>query len=158
MRVLAANGLIEPESSGGKPRARLVREDVAAAAAALQKGDLDAACFVAAFEADYIQRLLNDSRLNLLNFKQGEAYRRRYRFLSPVTLPAGVVDLGRNVPGQDIALLAPTAVLTVRRDFHPALIPLLLMTATRIHGGGDVLSEPGEFPSESYCDFPVSED
>ena len=48
--------------------------------------------------------------------------------------------------------------LVVRKDFHPALVPLLLATATRIHGKGDELSDPGEFPSESYCDFPVSED
>jgi hypothetical protein len=32
------------------------------------------------------------------------------------------------------------------------------MTATRIHGKGDELASPGEFPSESYCDFPLSED
>ena len=32
------------------------------------------------------------------------------------------------------------------------------MAATRIHGHGDELSEPGEFPSQRYCDFPLSED
>jgi hypothetical protein len=48
--------------------------------------------------------------------------------------------------------------LAVRKDFHPALVPLLLASATRIHGGGDELSDPGEFPSDRYCDFPLSED
>ena len=96
--------------------------------------------------------------MNLLNFDQHEAYHRRFRFLAPVTVPAGMVNLGQNIPGQDVALLAPTAMLVVRKDFHPALVPLLLTTATRIHGKGDELSDPGEFPSESYCDFPVSED
>ena len=157
-RLLAVNGLIESESSQGNARAALVPENVAAAATALQKGELDAAFFVAAFEADYIQALLNDRRVKLLNFDQHEAYRRRFRFLAPVTVPAGLVNLGQNVPGQDVDLLAPTAMLAVRKDFHPALIPLLLATATRIHGKGDELSDPGEFPSESYCDFPVSED
>ncbi len=37
-------------------------------------------------------------------------------------------------------------------------MPLLLATATRVHGKGDELSDPGEFPAESYCDFPLSED
>ena len=69
-----------------------------------------------------------------------------------------MVDLGRNVPRQDVDLLAPTAMLVVRKDFHPALIPLLLGSAKRIHRGGDELNEPGEFPSASYCDFPVSDD
>jgi len=34
----------------------------------------------------------------------------------------------------DVALVAPTAMLVVRKDFHPALVPLLLTTASRIHG------------------------
>jgi uncharacterized protein len=124
----------------------------------LEKGELDAAFFVAAFEADYIQGLLNDSRVKLLSFDQHEAYHRRFRFLAPVTVPAGIANLGQNIPNQDVALLAPTAMLVVRKDFHPALVPLLLATAMRIHGKGDELSHPGEFPSPSYCDFPVNED
>jgi TRAP transporter TAXI family solute receptor len=162
MRLLTVNGLIDPktdsQSSQGNAPAVLVQENVAAAATALQKGELDAAFFVAAFDVDYIQALLHDSRVKLLNFDQHEAYRRRFRFLAPVTVPAGMVDLGRNLPGQDVALLAPTAMLAVRKDFHPALISLLLTTAARIHGKGDELSEPGEFPSQSYCDFSLSED
>jgi TRAP transporter TAXI family solute receptor len=162
MRLLAANGLVASDagsgSSAGNPRTVLVQENVAAAAAALRKGELDAAFFVAAFEAEYILGLLNDPRVSLLNFDQHEAYHRRFRFLAPVTVPAGMVDFGRNVPSRDVDLLAPTAMLAVRKDFHPALVPLLLTTATRIHGSGDELSSPGEFPSERYCDFPLSED
>jgi TRAP transporter TAXI family solute receptor len=158
MRLLGVNGLSESGSPGGNAPAVLVRENVAAAAKALQDGALDAAFFVAAFEADYIKGLLNDSRVNLLNFNQQQAYHRRFRFLSPVTLPVGMVDLGQNIPGQDVSLLAPTAMLAVRKDFHPALVPLLLTAATRIHGKGDELNDPGEFPSARYCDFSVSED
>ncbi len=157
-RMLAANGLIESKPTAGTPPAKLVQENVAAAAAALQKGALDAAFFVAAFDAEYILSLLNDRNVRLMSFDQHESYHRRFRFLAPVTVPAGMVNLGQNIPGQDVALLAPTAMLTVRKDFHPALVPLLLTTATRIHGKGDELSSPGEFPSESYCDFPVSDD
>ncbi len=158
MRLLGVNGLSESRSSQADAQTVLVRENVAAAAKALQNGELDAAFFVAALEADYIQALLNDRRVNLLNVNQHEAYHRRFRFLSPVTVPAGMVNLGQNIPGHDVALLAPTAMLTVRKDFHPALVPLLLIAATRIHGKGDELNDPGEFPSESYCDFSVSED
>jgi TRAP transporter TAXI family solute receptor len=158
MRLLAVNELFEPESSKGNSRAALVEQSVADAAKALEQGELDAAFFVAAFEADYIQRLMSDHSVNLLSFDQHEAYRRRFRFLAPVTLPAGLANLRQNTPSHDVALLAPTAMLVVRKDFHPALVPLLLGAATRIHGAGDELSDPGEFPSESYCDFPVSED
>jgi uncharacterized protein len=158
LQLLAANGLTESRSSGGASRAVLVQETVVAAVEALQEGKLDAAFFVAAFEADYIQALLGDGRVGLLNFDQQEAYHRRFRFLSRVIVPAGLVDLGRNIPTHDVALVAPTAMLVARKDIHPALVPLLLTTATRIHGRGDVISDPGEFPSGSYCDFPVSEE
>ena len=83
MKLLAVNGLIESESSEKSSQTVLVKESVAAAAKALQAGDLDAAFFVASFEADYIQGLLSDRRMRLLSFDQREAYRRRFRFLAP---------------------------------------------------------------------------
>jgi hypothetical protein len=160
MQLLGVNGLVGVGSPTQveDPRTVLVREDVDAAAKDLQAGKLDVAFFVAAFEADYIQALLNDPNVKLLSFGQQEAYHRRFRFLAPVTLPAGMVSLSRNIPGDDVALVAPTAELIVRKDFHPALVPLLLAAATEVHGKGDELSKPGEFPSGLYCDFSVSED
>lgn len=154
VQMLAANGL----SGTGSSRANLVEENVAASAKSLENGELDAAFFVAAFEADYIRELLRDSRVKLMNFDQSEAYHRRFRFLSPVTVPRGLVDLGQDIPAQDVELLAPTAELVIRKDLHPALVSLLLTNAVRIHGKGDEVSSPGEFPSESFCDFPISED
>lgn len=162
MRLLAANGMADtagkPGSTAGTSSPVLVHQDVETAARALRKGELDAAFFVAAFEAEYILELLHDDDVRLLSFDQREAYHRRFRFLSPVTVPAGLVNLGRNIPDHDIALLAPTAMLVVRKDFHPALVPLLLMAAAHIHGKGDVLSDSGEFPSEAFCDFRLSEE
>jgi uncharacterized protein len=158
MRLLAENGVVGSTGTQGASRTVLLQETVAAAAKTLQKGELDAAFFVAAFDADYVQGLLADKGLKLLSFDQHEAYHRRFRFLAPVTVPAGLANLGQNIPDHDVALLAPTAMLVVRKDFHPALVPLLLATATHIHRKGDELSDPGEFPSESYCDFPLSDD
>ena len=96
IKLLAANGLTGPESSGGNPRAVLVQENVADSAQALQKGTLDAAFFVAAFETDYIQSLLSDQRVSLMSFEQHEAYHRRFRFLDEVTVPAGLGNLGKH--------------------------------------------------------------
>ena len=103
MQLLAVNGLIESRILPGKIRGPCwSRRTSPPRPAALQKGELDAAFFVAAFEADYIQGLLNDRSVNLLNFDQHEAYHRRFRFLAPVTVPAGMVNLGQNIPGQDV--------------------------------------------------------
>jgi TRAP transporter TAXI family solute receptor len=152
-QLLDANGIVE--SAGDKTV--LVKDNVADAAQALQKADLDAAFFVAAFQADYIQRLLKDENVHLMSFAQQDAYDRLYRFLAPVTVPAGLVNLGQNLPSKDVALVAPTAMLIARKDVHPALIPLLLTIAASIHEQGDELSKPGEFPSASYTDVPIGE-
>ena len=158
VQLLAANGLPEAVDAA-KPdkKTTLVPEKVADAAVALRKGDLDAAFFVAAFKADYVQQLLNDDGVRLLNFSEQEAYHRKYRFLSELTIPAGLVNLGQNLPPKDVSLVAPTAVLVARKDLHPALVSLLLTVATRVHGQGDELSNPGEFPSASYTDIPVGD-
>jgi TRAP transporter TAXI family solute receptor len=157
-QLLAANGVVQSADPKEGNRTVLEKKSVTAAAEALQKRELDAAFFVAALEAEYVKTLLNDKDVRLMSFAQHEAYQRKFRFLSGVTVPAGLVNLGQNVPRQNIALVAPTAMLVVRQDFHPALVPVLLTAATRIHGKGDELSSPGEFPSASYTDFPVSED
>lgn len=151
-RLLEANDVREGDQSDD---ARFVEREAGDAADDLAAGRLDAAFFAAAFEAEYIQRLLREESVHPVSFAQQEAYRRRFRYLAPVTLPASVLDLGRNLPARDLALLAPTAMLVVRHDFHPALIPPLLGAAQRVHGRGNVVSEPREFPSPYYCDLPI---
>ena len=53
-----------------------------------------------------VQMLLKTPGIRLFDFAQAEAYARRFPFLSPVTLPRGVVDLaqrpaaGRRAPGR----------------------------------------------------------
>jgi hypothetical protein len=96
--------------------------------------------------------------MRLMNFSQHEAYQRKYRFLAEVSIPPGLFSLGNNVPNEEISLVAPTAMLVVRKDLHPALVSVLLNAATRIHSKGDLLTNPGEFPSVKYTDLPVSED
>jgi uncharacterized protein len=157
MQLLEVNGVVQ---SGSQPVGStvLVTDKVDVAQEKLQKGELDAAFFVAALEAKYIKDLLNDKRVHLLSFSQHEAYQRKFRFLSEVTIPAGLVNLGLNIPQKNVDLIAPTAMLISRKDLHPALVSLLLTTAIRIHGKGDELSNPGEFPSPSYTDIPISED
>ena len=152
MQLLAANGV------KAEPDKIVFKEDsVKLAADKLQKGELEAAFFVAAFEADYVKKLMRDENVKLLSFSQHEAYHRKYRFLSEVTIPAGLANLGKNLPRENVSLVAPTAMLVARKDLHPALVTLLMTTATRILSKGDELSNPGEFPSPSFTDVPISE-
>ena len=129
------------------------------AAEALTNQQIDAAFFVAGVDAAYIQQLLKEPEVRLVELAQAEAYARRFRFLSTLTIPSGgLLDLKDNLPAKNTVLVAPAAMLVTRKSLHPALISLLLNVATKVHSGGDVLTNPGEFPSASFTDLPLSED
>lgn len=128
------------------------------AADALQRGEIDAAFFVASIEAAYIQRLIKDPSVKLMQLAHADAYLRRFRYLSTVTVHAGLLDLKSDLPEDDTVLIAPAATLVAHESLHPALIPLLLKAATKVHRSGDLLSNANEFPSTSFTDLPLSED
>lgn len=127
------------------------------AADALISGKIDAAVFVAGPESAVVQRLLHAPGVRLMNLKHAEGLARRFPYLATVTLPRGVLDFARDQPPQDTRLVATTAYLVARDDFHPALVSVLLDAATRIHRGGTVFSRPGEFPAAREGDFPLSD-
>jgi TRAP transporter TAXI family solute receptor len=124
----------------------------------LERGEIDAACFVAGVEAPYVQRLGRKPNVRLMNLEQQQALVRRFRQLSAVNVPAGLLDLANNLPAQDTALVAPAALLVVRPTLHSALATVFLEAARRVHAKGDALSAPREFPSLEYVDLPLSED
>jgi len=127
------------------------------AADALVAGKIDAALFVAGPDAPVVQRLLRAEDLRLMNLSHAEALSRRFPYLATVTLPRGVIDLARDLPRRDIKLLATTAYLVARDDFHPALVSVLLQATSRVHRGGGLFSRPGDFPAAREGDFPLSD-
>jgi TRAP transporter TAXI family solute receptor len=132
--------------------------DLTPAVMALLGGQLDAIALVSAPESPMVQMLLQSPGIRMYEFAQAEAYARRYRFLSAVTLPRGVVDLSRNVPPQDVVLVAATCSLVAREDLHPALVQLFVQAASRIHSGGGWISRPGQFPTSLNTEFPLARD
>ena len=132
--------------------------DLTPAVVALLAGKLDAMAMVSAPESPLVQMLLQTPGIRLLEFDQAEAYARRYRYLSPVTLPRGVVDLPRNVPPQDLDMVATTCSLVAREDLHPALVQLFVQAASRIHSGGGWISRAGQFPTALNTEFPLARD
>ncbi|HLX79955.1 MAG TPA: TAXI family TRAP transporter solute-binding subunit [Burkholderiales bacterium] len=132
--------------------------DLVPSVVALLDGSLDAVAIVSAPESQLVQMLLQTPGIRLYEFAQAEAYARRYSFLSPVTLPRGVVDLSRNVPPRDIVLVAATCSLVAREDLHPALIQLLVQAASRIHSHGGWIARDGQFPMALQSEFPLARD
>ena len=128
------------------------------AANALLTGQIDAAIFVAAETSPAIQSLLKAPDIDLMSFERGEAYRRLFPFLSNVSLPEGILDLDKNLPRNDVTLLAPVAQLVARDSLHPAIGDLVLVAADRIHGSATLFERAGTFPSASFVHFPMSTD
>lgn len=128
------------------------------AAEALQQGAIDAAFVIAAPEAPVVQMLLNSPGVRVMSFIQANAYTRRFPFLTRVTLPRGVVDLVRDNPPRDTALLATTANLIVSDGLHPALSSLLLQAAGEVHGKSGFFQHAGEFPAYLDHSFELSQD
>ena len=163
---------IGPEGSGSRALALTLLRDTGhdesdvivsdltgkAAVDALRDGRLDIVTLVASPSSDLVQELLRADGISLQSFARADAFTRRHRYLSNLTLPEGAVNLGDNLPPNDMMLLAPTANLVAQENLHPALVDLLLEAAHEVHGGGGLFEQPGTFPSPRYLVFPLSED
>ncbi|QOV88095.1 TAXI family TRAP transporter solute-binding subunit [Humisphaera borealis] len=158
-RLLAANTLpwtSDPKATAsGTTPIRFDPRSGRAAADALKAGELDAIALVLSPRHPLIAELLHEPGVRLMSFEHHEAYARVFPFLSDVKLPRGTIDLARNLPSEDVYLLAPAANLVCREDLHPSIVILLLKAATRAHERGDLLSRAGELPSTRFVEFPV---
>lgn len=122
----------------------------------LKAGEIDAALFVGGADSPMIQEALFDPAIKLMSLARADAYARRYGYISRLTLPAGTIDLARNLPPTDVATIGTKAMLAARDDLHPAIINLLIDAAREIHGGQGVFETAGEFPGTARVDLPVS--
>ena len=148
-RLLQANGLSADA---------IVASDMApeAAARALQAGQIDAVVLVTAPESPVVQRLLQQTDIALADLPQADALSRRFPFLQTVTLPRGMVDLARDLPPENIGLLAATTALLTHEDTHPALRQLFAQTAQQLHGGAGWFNGVRDFPNTRTSELPVS--
>jgi hypothetical protein len=135
---------------------KLSRLEQTPATVAFLDGKLDALVFASAPESLMVQMLLQTPGVQLMNFPQHEAYGRRFPFLSPVTLPRGVVDLAGNVPPSDVRLVAPTTALLARDGTHPALLTLFAQNAQVLHGGAGWFNRAREFPNTRHSELPIA--
>ena len=121
-------------------------------------GRLDALVFASAPESLMVQMLLQTPGVQLLDFSQNEAYARRFPFLSPVTLPRGVVDLAAELPPRDVRLVASTTSLLARDETHPALLTLFAQNAQTLHGGAGWFQRAREFPNPRHSELPIAKE
>jgi len=151
LRILALNGISERG-------AELLPLSPEQAKEKLLQGEIDAAAMLTSAESPVVRQLLSDRNIGLVSFPRADAYIALYPFLNKVVVPAGVGDLARNLPPEDVTLLAPKASLVARQDMHPALQYMFLDAASQIHSGPGFFHKAGQFPAAEAIDLPLSAD
>jgi TRAP transporter TAXI family solute receptor len=128
------------------------------AADALVAGEVDAAFMVISAQSPLVESLLRQPGIVLADFARADAYTRRYRFLNALELPEGALDLGDNIPGSRVRLLAPAANLVMHPELHPAVVDLMLLAASKVHGEGGWFEQRGQFPQPELLAYPLSDE
>jgi hypothetical protein len=124
---------------------------------ALMRDELDFVGMSLPWEANIVQRLLRDPRIEPISWARADAYVALRPFLTKRVLPRGVADLANDLPPRDVTLIASKSSLIVHDDLHPALQHLFLEAASEIHSSPGVFNKAGEFPAAEPIDLPLSD-
>jgi TRAP-type uncharacterized transport system substrate-binding protein len=151
-RLLALNGV------NLKDNPNILNLDAVSAAAALKKGDIDAAFFILPPESPLVLDLFSSKDIHVLDNEQAEGIERTNPSYHHLILSRGAIDLKNDKPDHDIDMLGTTTTLLVRDDLHPALQYLLLKAASQLHGDPGIFEKRGEFPSNKDDAFSLSSD
>jgi len=128
------------------------------AAAQLLAGKIDAVFFIGEPDSTVVQQLAGDAQVRILNLDQTAAIVRHFPYLHELHIPHGLIDLRRNLPAQDLTLLATTTTLAARESVHPALISLLMKAMHETHSDAGLLHAANEFPSTKDVDLELSKE
>jgi len=152
LTLLQANGIT------GAPTT-LLDFEASEAASALLDGKVDAIFLMGDSASNQTLRtLLRTADVQLYNFTQADAYIRRFPYLNKMEFPEGSIDLGKDLPAQDIEIVGLTVDLVARKGLNPALSDLLIEVAQEVHGKASLLAKRGEFPAPLEHQFKISDD
>ena len=114
---------------------------------ALNDRSIDALFLNFSADSPFLHTLLKDPRYQPMSFTDAEALTRIFPFLVRVVMPRGVIDYENKIPAADVALIATTNAVLVRKEIHPAIIDLLAQTMQTVHGAPGIFQRAGEFPT-----------
>jgi uncharacterized protein len=123
----------------------------------LEEGTIDAAFFVSSYQDVHVAALLRRPDVRLLGFTRDVAFARNFRYLSPVRLTEGLLDLKADLPREETTLMAAAALLVCRATLHPRVVEQLLAVARAVHGAGSLIDAPLRFPTREGVDVPLHE-
>jgi TRAP-type uncharacterized transport system substrate-binding protein len=127
---------------------------IAKAVAALRAGHADAGFFMLDPQDEFITALARDGSLRLMSLRDTLTLSRLDPGLHPVILPHGIFDLDRDIPPQDVPVLAATITVVARKDLSQAAVYLLLQAMEEVHRGSSLINDAGAFPNLTDVSLP----
>jgi TRAP transporter TAXI family solute receptor len=126
-----------------------------AVADALAEGRIDAGFGIGGPASPLINRMLTDDRVSLLSFERADAYQALDPGIAKLVAPEGIFDLARNIPSEDLALLAATTNLVALDNLYPSVVPLMLEAASAIQSEQRIVTAGESFPSADHVSLPL---
>jgi len=123
---------------------------------ALSNGEIDVLLTVISPDSNMVQELLEDPKINVLSIQRAQAYSRKYAYLSTLNLYEGTMDLYRNIPNNNMNLLAATANLVTTQGVPHELIRLLLKKVKEVHKHKSLFAQENQFPNTLNLDTEIN--
>jgi TRAP-type uncharacterized transport system substrate-binding protein len=122
----------------------------------LRAGTVDGVFVAGAPGSPVLDSLVASPVLRPVAFRRAQAYARRYPFLTHLQLTEGTLDLERNIPSDDLPLIAGAMNLVARDDLPVALIDVVLDAAREVHKEPTLFSGRRDFPNPTIVSLPLS--
>ena len=114
---------------------------------AVRKDSVDAAFFLLPPGNKLIQELALNPKLRILSLPQAEALTSNLGFVRHATIYEGGFDYLRNIPNQNIQLVAIPVTLIVKKDLKPAIVTIIAQFIKTHFQSATLVSQPGELLS-----------
>lgn len=121
-------------------------------------GGADVFMLVSTVQDPIIQSLMVNPDVGLYSFANAAAFEKKFNSFEALKLPAGSINIYKNIPARDISLIATTTSLVIKEDMHPDLQLALLMAVKELNRNSVNLffAKRNEFPTYMDPRIPIS--
>ncbi len=150
LRMLGAAGITKANS-------QIIEMNISDADEALIAGTIDVALIMDPPDTARVQDFFKSPGVVVMDMsEQAEGIQRNLPYLHVLNLPAGTINLQKQIPAQDVKVLATTMTMVAREATHPALVYLLMSEMDKIHEPPSLMHKENTFPSDQDVDLPLS--
>jgi len=100
----------------------------------LKDKTIDIFITLATLDNQYIQKLLQDPSIEVMNVKRIDAYLQKFKYLTSLNLHEGSINLYKNIPSENIKILSTAQNLVSNKDIPDELIRIFLKKVTAVNG------------------------